>query len=121
MTALLIFLALQMPTATLPFDEAKAQADSYESSLAQPAKSALVKAQRSSIDAAFKRCGHLAESPIQAFTVVAHVSAIGTTDKTWLKGSTALARCVEQQLATASLPVNGGRSFYTSYEFTFAP
>lgn len=118
---LLILLALQLSSSALSFDEAKVQADSYENSLGATAKATLVKAQGKALGFAFERCGHLAESPISPFTVVAHVSEIGTTDRTWLRGGTALARCVEQKLAITVLPVNGGKSFYTSYEFTFEP
>lgn len=121
MTWFPILLALQLTATPLAFDEAKAHADSYEDSLAPSAKAALVRAQGIALRFAFESCGHLAESPISPFTVVARVNEIGTTDKTWLRGGSALARCVERKLATAALPVSGGRSFYTSYEFTFEP
>jgi hypothetical protein len=116
-----LLIAFQLAAAPVSYDQAKALADSYEASLSPSAKGALVKTQGGFLGAAFEKCGSLAESPIKPFTVVAHVSEIGTTDQTWLKGSSDLARCVQWQLSTATFPANGGRSFYTSYEFSFEP
>lgn len=116
-----LLLAFQLATTSLTYDQAKALADTYESSLNPSAKSALVKAQGDALGAAFEKCGSRAESPIKPFTVVAHVNEIGATDQTWLQGNTDLAQCVQRQLATAGFPTNGGRAFYTSYEFTFEP
>ncbi|MFC5576393.1 hypothetical protein ACFPOA_00010 [Lysobacter niabensis] len=81
----------------------------------------MTKTQGDALEAAFAKCGSLAESPIRPFTVVAHVSEIGTTDQTWLDGNSDLARCVQRRLSTVTFPANGGRSFYTSYEFSFEP
>ncbi|QNP41830.1 hypothetical protein [Lysobacter solisilvae (ex Woo and Kim 2020)] len=116
-----ILLALQLATAPVSFEQAKVLADSYEASLSPSAKLALVKTQGGALGAAFEKCGSLAESPIKPFTVVAHVSEIGATDQTWLSGNSSLAQCVQRKLSTATFPANGGRSFYTSYEFTFEP
>jgi hypothetical protein len=116
-----LLLAFQLAAAPLSYDQAKALADTYEASLAPSAKSVLMESQGQALRAAFGKCGSRAESPIKPFTVVAHVSAIGITDQTWLKGNTELAKCVRDQLSTVSFSANGGRSFYTSYEFTFEP
>lgn len=116
-----LLLAFQLAAAPLTYDQAKALADTYEASLDASAKSALVKIQGDAIAVAFGNCANRAESPIKSFTVVAHVGENGTTDRTWLKGDTALAQCVRQQLATVRFPVRDGRAFHIFYEFTFTP
>jgi hypothetical protein len=116
-----LFLAFQLATAPIPYDQAKALADAYEASLTPSAKSTLIKVQADSLGTAFSKCGSLAESPIKPFTVVVHVNELGMTDQTWLKGDTDLARCVQKQLSATKFPANGGRSFHTSYEFSFEP
>lgn len=120
MTAFL-FLAFQVATASLSYDQAKALADSHEASLGPSAKSVLIKAQGDALGGAFEICGSRAESPIKPFTVVVHVNGIGATDRTWLQGDTPLARCVQEALSKARLPAREGQSFYTSYEFSFVP
>lgn len=120
MTALLL-LAFQLAAAPQSYEQAKALADAYEASLDAFAKSALLKVQGDAITGAFGKCSGRAESPIKPFTVVAHVGENGITDQTWLKGDTALAQCVRQQLATVRFPARDGRAFHTSYEFTFTP
>lgn len=116
-----LLLAFQLVAAPSSYDQAKTLADSYEASLGAAAKSALVETQGNALGIAFQKCGDRAESPIKPFTVVAHVNEVGATDQTWLQGDTALARCVQKELSTARFPANGGRAFYTSYEFTFEP
>lgn len=120
MTALLL-LAFQLAATPIQFDQAKSLADAYEASLTPSARSSLIKVQGDSLDAAFAKCGNLAESPIKPFTVVAHVNELGMTDQTWLKGDTALAKCVQKQLSSAKLLADRERPFYTSYEFSFEP
>lgn len=120
MTALL-FLAFQVATASLSYDQAKALADSHEASLGSSAKSALTKAQGDALGDAFEICGSRAESPIKPFTVVVHVNGSGATDQTWLQGDTSLAQCVQKELSKARLPAAGGQPFYASYEFSFVP
>lgn len=120
MTALL-FLAFQAATASLSYDQAKALADAHEASLSPSAKSTLIKAQGDALGGAFETCGSRAESPIKSFTVVVHVNGTGAADQSWLRGDTALAQCVQKELAKASLPASDGQPFYASYEFSFVP
>lgn len=117
----LLFLAFQVATASLSYEQAKALADAHEASLGPSAKSALIKVQGNALGGAFETCGSRAESPIKPFTVVVHVDGTGAADQTWLQGDTALAQCVQKELAKARLPASDGRSFYTSYEFSFVP
>lgn len=117
----LLFLALQLATASLSYEQAKALADAHEASLSPSAKNVLVKAQGDALGGAFAACGSRAESPIKPFTVVVHVDGTGAADQAWLQGDTALAQCVQKELVKATLPAADGQSFYTSYEFSFVP
>lgn len=116
-----LFLAFQMATAPLSYEQAKALADSHEASLSPSAKGVLIKAQGDALDGAFATCGNRAESPIKPFTVVVHVNGTGAADQTWLQGDTALALCVQKELTRTRLPASDGQSFYASYEFSFVP
>lgn len=117
MIGFLLFVA-QLAAADISFAQAKSFADQYEAAISPRDKAELVEAQGKALDDAIVTCGPIKGAP-PAFTIVAHVAQGGATDRTWRNGESALARCFEQKLGTATLPVAAGKAFYTSYEISF--
>lgn len=117
MIGLLLF-AAQLITADISFVQAKSFADEYEAAISPRDKAALVETQGKALDNAIATCGPIKGTP-PAFTIVAHITAGGATDRTWRSGESALAKCFEQKLNSATLPVAAGKAFYTSYEISF--
>lgn len=117
MIGFLLFVA-QLTAADISFAQAKSFADQYEAAISPRDKAALVETQGKALDDAIATCGPIKGTP-PPFTVVAHVTAAGATDRIWRSGESALARCFEQKLNSAKLPVAAGKAFYTSYEISF--
>ncbi len=119
MLGLLLFVA-ELAAADTTFAEAKSLAVEYEAAVSPRDKAALVEAQQKALDGAIAACGPIKGAP-PPFTIVAHVSESGVTDRTWRSSDSALARCFEKQLGSVALPVAAGKAFYASYEVSFAP
>ena len=117
MIGLLLFVA-QLAAADISYAQAKTFADQYEAAISPRDKAALVETQGKALDDAIATCGPIKGAP-PPFTIVAHVAASGATDRTWRSGESALAKCFEQKLSSATLPVAAGKAFYTSYEISF--
>lgn len=115
-----LLLAAQLTAADTSFADAKARADEYESVLSTRDSAALIEAQGKALSAAMADCGP-ARQAFPPFTIVARVSNIGVTDRTWRNDDSPFAVCLEQHLTAASLPVAAGKPFYASYELDFAP
>lgn len=117
MIGFLLFVA-QLAAADLSFAQAKALADEYEAVIASKDKTALLAAQEKALDQAIAACGPIQGVP-SPFTIVAHVTREGATNRTWRSGDSALAQCFERKLSSATLPAAAGKAFYTSYEVSF--
>lgn len=117
MIGFLLFVA-QLTAADISFAQAKSFADQYEAAISPRDKAQLVEKQGKALDEAIAVCGPIKGTP-PAFTIVAHVTPAGATDRTWRSGESALAKCFEQKLSSATLPVAAGKAFYTSYEISF--
>ncbi len=117
MMGFLLFVA-QLAATDLSFAQANSFADQYESVLSAKDQDQLREAQSKALDQAIAACGPIKGSP-SPFTIVAHVSQDGATDRTWRSGESALAQCFERTLGTVKLPVAAGKAFYASYEISF--
>jgi hypothetical protein len=108
-------------TAIAPsYAEAKSLADRHEALLSPRDSTALVEAQAKALEAALLICGP-ASARHEPITIVVQVGRDGLPMNTWREGESAFAVCMEDQLATARLPVATGKPFHTSYELSFAP
>lgn len=117
MIGFLLF-AAQLAATDLSFAQAKTFADQYETALSAKDQDALMAAQSKALDQAIAACGPIKGAP-SPFTIVAHVSQEGVTDRTWRSGESALAQCFERTLGAVKLPVAAGKAFYASYEISF--
>ncbi len=115
-----LVLAAQLATADVSFADAIGLASQYEAALSPKDSAALVEAQGKALSAAMVLCGPAAGAR-RSFTIVAHVSMSGLTDRTWRNDDSAYAVCMEQHVMTSMLPVATGKAFHTSYELSFAP
>lgn len=113
-------LMAQLATVAPSYAEAKARADEYEALLLPKDSAALVEAQSRALEAALLLCGP-APARGAPVTIVVQVDRNGLPTNVWRKGESAFGICMEDQLATARLPVATGKAFHTSYELTFAP
>ncbi|MGN2242570.1 hypothetical protein ACFWZU_03555 [Frateuria sp. GZRR33] len=117
MLAALVF-ATVLATSQMGFDEAKALADRNEASLDRATSAQLVEAQGKALHQAVAACAR-PDADVSRFTVVLSLNADGSTQASWLQGSTALARCVRNRLADAGLAGRWTTPFYTSFEVSF--
>lgn len=117
MIGFVLFVA-QLTAADISFAQAKSFADQYEAAISPRDKATLVETQGKALDDAVATCGPIKGAP-PPFTIVAYVTPAGATDRTWRSGESALAKCFEQKLSSATLPVAAGKAFYTSYEISF--
>lgn len=104
----------------LGFDEAKALADKNEAGLDRHTSSLLIGAQGKALDTAMRACAR-PDADVSAFTVVLSLNADGSTEASWLQGTTQLARCVQGELARSGLAGHWPTPFYTSFELSFTP
>lgn len=111
-------LAAQAATAPMDFRQAKARADAYENGLSASRHAALRDKQGKALKAAVAACAR-PNPDVSAFTVVLLLNPDGSVKSSWLKGGTALARCVRGQLAAAGLHGHWPSPFYISFEVSF--
>jgi hypothetical protein len=119
MIGTLVFAAM-LAAPQLGFDEAKALADKNEAGLDRQTNSRLLGAQGQALDTAMRACAR-PDADVSAFTVVLSLNADGSTEASWLRGTTPLARCVEGELARSGLAGHWPTPFYTSFELSFTP
>lgn len=99
------------------YEEAKALADKQEAMLQASESSRLIESQGKAIAATFPSCKAL--RPVEPFTVVLAIDHAGKAKKSWRRGDSEFARCVELRLSESIFfnpPVD---PFYTSLEFSF--
>ncbi|MGN2249172.1 hypothetical protein LQ772_02765 [Frateuria edaphi] len=118
MIAMFVFFAMSAATPQLGFDQAKALADKNEASLDRAMSSRLLGAQGKALEAAMTACAR-PDADVSKFTVVLSLNADGSTEASWLQGTTALAKCVQSELAGAGLAGRWPTPFYTSFELSF--
>jgi hypothetical protein len=102
------------------FDSVKIQADANERTLSEPQKARLQTAQRALLDKAVPDCATPVPQ-LDPFVIVAQLDASGLIKRTWRRGSTPLAICVERELRGKTLPAPPAAPFLVSFELSFAP
>lgn len=102
------------------FDSVKIQADANERALSEPQKASLQTAQRALLDKAVPDCATPVPQ-LDPFAIVAELDASGLIKRTWRRGSTPLAICVERELREKTLPAPPAAPFLVSFELSFSP
>ena len=122
--ATLLLAASTAPSAhaqsTMDYAQAKQRADADEASLHALTSRAMRDAQARVLDDAIARCA-APDADTSPFVVVAELDATGKVVRTWRDGGTALATCVQAQIAGRTLPAPPRAPFLTSFELSFTP
>lgn len=105
---------------TMDYAQAKQRADADEASLHALTSRAMRDAQARVLDDAIARCA-TPDADTSPFVVVAELDATGKVVRTWRDGGTALATCVQAQIAGRTLPAPPRTPFLTSFELSFTP
>jgi hypothetical protein len=121
---ILFFIALSVSFAAgaseLNFLGAKVLADHDESSLTPEEMKALLAAQGVAGGESFGACSPPSSTAeLTPFTVVMKLDASGKITRTWLEGTSAIARCFHAAISTRSLNKPPYAPFYTSFEMTW--
>ncbi|UGB38699.1 hypothetical protein [Frateuria soli] len=110
--------AAVLAASQMGFDEAKALADRNEASLDRQTSAQLVAAQGKALHEAVAACAR-PDADVLPFTVVLSLNGDGSTQASWLRGTTSLAKCVRNRLADTGLAGRWTTPFYTSFEVSF--
>lgn len=113
-----LVLAIQLASAPMGFDQAKALADANEAGLPKAIHSQLVHAQGEALGAAMAACGRPGMD-LSAFAVVMSLNADGSVAQSWRKGDTPLAKCVHGSLEESGLAGQWPTPFFTSVVLSF--
>jgi len=109
-------------TPDMDFTAAKAAADADEASLAPDARAATLDRQRAFLDAGVAACADLqSTAQLQDFVVVVRLDASGTVMRTWRRGDSPLALCIERHSRGKVMFVPPRAPFHASLEVTFEP
>ena len=116
-------LAFALPAGAvgLTYAEAKALADRDEAALPAEESDALINAWGEAFAGAFGECGgrEVDSAAPAPFTIVVELDAQGRSLHTWRQGDSALAACVERELAGELLSVPPRAPFYTFFAVSF--
>jgi len=118
--AALVGVGVDLRAQSSDFDSVKIQADANERTLSEAERTRLQSAQRALLDRAVPDCA-TPTPQLEPFVIVAQLDAAGTIKRTWRRGSTPLAVCVERQLRGKTLPAPQDAPFLISFELSFAP
>ena len=109
-------------TRDMDFTAAKAAADADEASLAEDARAAVFDQQRAFLDAGVSACADLkSTAQLEDFVVVVRLDDSGTVVRTWRRGDSPLALCIERQSRGKVMFVPPRAPFHASLEVTFEP
>jgi len=109
-------------TQDMDFTAAKAAADADEASLDEDVRAATLDQQRAFLDAGVAACADLqSTAQLEDFVVVARLDDSGTVVRTWRRGDSPLALCIERQSRGKVMFVPPKTPFHTSLEVTFEP
>lgn len=112
-----LLFALQLAAAPSGYSEAKALADANEAALSAEMMSRLMEAQGNLLGEAVGKCARpgMDFSPL---VVVFVLNENGSVARTWRKGDTPLATCLEREVSMATFAGRWPEPFYTSIELT---
>lgn len=100
------------------FEEAKRKADSDEGTLPPSQLSTLAQVQGAVVGEAFSSCmPRPAPQPLPTFVVVMELNAEGRVLRTWSRGDSAIASCMERAFSRAMAFRPPRAPFFTSFDF----
>lgn len=106
----------------MDFDAAKAAADADEASLDAATRTAATEQQRAFLDAGVAACANPATTArLEPFVVVVELDAGGRVARTWRRGDSPLALCIERQSRGKPMFVPPRAPFHASLEVGFEP
>jgi hypothetical protein len=116
---MLVPLALlaQLSASPSTFLEASAVADKQLASLPVAQAAEISSSLANAVSSAFAAC----PDSLTSFSVVLAIDGSGKVQRTWRQGNSALANCIERQLATATLSKPPFVPFYITYGFAVEP
>ena len=119
MLSMILTVLLQASSASLSFEEAEALARRDEATLQGEMASQFFDEQGKATGRALINCGVKEAREASGLTVVMRLDADGHVTKTWLNKPSALGRCFEKELKSATFPMEGREEFYTFIGFNF--
>lgn len=112
--------ALHAQDAAMDFTAAKAAADADEASQDPAARAEAMKQQRAFLDAGVAACADPASTArLEGFVVVVELDADGRVARTWRRGDSPLALCIERQSRGKVMFVPPRTPFHASLEVGF--
>ena len=119
MLSMTLAVLLQASSAIVSFEEAEALARRDEATLHGETASQFFDKQGKATGRALINCGVKEAREASGLTVVMRLDADGRVTKTWLNKPSALGRCFEEELKSATFPMEGREEFYTFIGFNF--
>ena len=119
----MLLLLIQLSSGPASFAEAKALADQQVKSLPLMQSIETDVSLSHAVTLAFKACNSIApqSNSSDSFDVVLSIGASGKVQGTWLQGSSAFAKCVEQNLSTATFPKPSIAPLFKYYGYSVEP
>ena len=106
----------------MDFTAAKAAADADEASLDAGVRAEALEQQRAFLDARVAACANIrTTAQLEDFVVVAELDANGRVTKTWRRGDSPLALCIERDARGKLMFVPPHAPFHASLEVGFTP
>jgi hypothetical protein len=106
----------------MDFTAAKAAADADEASQGDTARATALQQQGAFLDAAVVACADArSTAQLEAFVVVVELDATGHVVRTWRRGDSPLALCIERQSRGKLMFVPPRAPFHASLEVSFTP
>lgn len=108
--------------AEMDFTAAKSAADADEASLDATTRAAALERQRAFLDARVAACADIRTTArLEDFVVVVELDAAGRVAKTWRRGDSPLALCIERDARGKPMFVPPRAPFHASLEVGFTP
>ena len=106
----------------MDFTAAKSAADADEASLDAATRASALEQQRAFLDARVAACANIrTTAQLEDFVVVAELDATGHVAKTWRRGDSPLALCIERDARGKLMFVPPRWPFHASLEVGFTP
>jgi len=120
--ACLATLPQALAQAGMDFTAAKSAADADEASLDAAARDAALERQRAFLDARVAACADIRTTArLEDFVVVVELDATGHVARTWRRGDSPLALCIERDARGKLMFVPPRAPFHASLEVGFTP
>jgi hypothetical protein len=111
-----------VPESQMDFTAAKAAADADEASQDEAARAAALKQQSAFLDAGVAACADARNTArLEGFVIVVELDGSGHVVRTWRRGDSPLALCIERQARGKLMFVPPRAPFHASLEVSFTP